>query len=71
MKVRYYWKGDKRCVRVSDPTQDPESGYHEDVADFIMTGEWGALDPTLNQHLVPYRERFIRKVEQDNQLAHS
>ena len=68
MKVRYTWKDDKRSVRVSDDTQDPASGYNEDAEDFIVTGDWGSLDPSLNQHLIPYRERFIRKVKQDNNI---
>lgn len=64
MRVRYVWRNGQRGVRVIDDTQDPASGYHEDAQDFIETGEWGALDPDLNQHLVKYRERFLRKLQE-------
>ena len=59
MRVRFYWTGDALRCSVNDPSQDPASGYNEDAQDFIMTGDWGALDPELNQHLIKYHERFI------------
>ena len=66
MKVNYnIWKNGQRTVRVTDTGEDPASGYHEDAEDFITTGFWGALDPERNQHLVPYREEFLKRLKDD------
>lgn len=66
MGFRYTWQDGERRVRFTDEDQDPASGYNEDASDFIMTGDWGALDPDKNQHLIPFRERYLRKLKQDN-----
>lgn len=47
----------KAVVRCADESEE----YREDVADFIETGSWGALDEEMNQHLVKYRDRYIQK----------
>lgn len=67
MNMRYIWKNDERHVRFTDSDQDPASGYNEDASDFIMTGEWGALDPNKNQHLIPFRNRYLARIAKDNQ----
>lgn len=54
-----------RSASVNDPSQAQDSGYNEDAASFIETGEWGALDPEQNQHLIPHRERYLKALEAD------
>ena len=64
-KVTYTWVNNTRGVTVRDSEQGIDSGYNEDAADFIMTGDWGALDPEQNQHLIVLRDRFVKLVEKD------
>jgi len=54
-----------RSVSVNDPSQAQDSSYNEDAATFIETGEWVALDPEQNQHLMPHRERYLKALEND------
>lgn len=54
-----------RSVSVNDPSQAQDSAYDEDAATFIETGEWGALDPEQNQHLIPHRERYLKVLENE------
>lgn len=74
MKVYFTWKDTKARgmyygAIVNDPDQDPASGYNEDAEEFIETGDWGALDPDLNEHLIPHRDRYLdrlNKLKQEN-----
>lgn len=68
IKVRFRWTGNALRCTVNDPSQDPASGYNEDAEHFIMTGDWGALDPDLNRHLVPYYDRFIEILKRNRGL---
>lgn len=65
--VRFPWDFDnnKRQVVVRDSFSDPASLGDEYAASYIETGEWGALDPDLNQDLIPHRERYLKLLEQD------
>lgn len=67
ISVHFPWNGDSRTVRVNDPSQDPDSGYNEDAATYIETGYWGSLDPDKNEHLIPHRERYLKKLAEDEQ----
>lgn len=59
--TRYTKRNDpylKAIVRCTDENAE----YRHDAEDFIETGCWGALDEEKNQHLVKYRDRYVRKV---------
>jgi len=58
------WYNGQREVRVTDISHG-HTIYHKGAEDYITTGNWGTLDPDLNQHLIPYREKFMSVKDKD------